>query len=301
MWLSIKWLTGCSFTSCCPALDTKEVAVKHQGHQRDWARLIRLALHRALLPVPDLKKKKLDKIACLYLSRTGLLYLGMRLTTGEEGQTCHRRTLKQNTHSQPPGTSGVNLLTSRPQTRVLIQRPSAEINSRHQLLQETGFLDPPVHGSTASYNTVTPPNIIHWQRVMAIKRSFISSPATTKVQNRIKLRCGTLPLLMLQPFENLLAMSGATMLQGRITEQRDGGIRNEVWGAPTPPLLHFYLHILKCFPYHQIQSLTRLHLSRRWRCCWRPDESDVVERWAETDVHSSKRKSSNPGCEDEGR
>ncbi len=34
---------------------------------------------------------------------------------------------------------------------------------------------------------------------------------------------------MLRPFENLLAMRRATVLQGRITQQRDEGIWNEVW------------------------------------------------------------------------
>lgn len=102
--------------------------------------------------------------------------------------------------------------------------------------------------SMLSSFTVTPFNISHWQQVMEIRFSFISSRATTKVQNRIKRRRETLPLLMLRPFENLLAIRGATMLQGRITEQRDGaGIWNEVLELPS--LLHllhlFYLDIQK--------------------------------------------------------
>lgn len=62
---------------------------------------------------------------------------------------------------------------------------------------------------------------------------------------------------MLRPFENLLAMRRATMLQGRITEQRDVGIWNEVWEPPPPPtlpnplpsLFHlFYLDIQTSMP-----------------------------------------------------
>lgn len=35
-------------------------------------------------------------------------------------------------------------------------------------------------------------------------------------------------------------MRRATMLRGRITEQRDGGIWNEVWELPPPPLLSWH-------------------------------------------------------------
>lgn len=76
---------------------------------------------------------------------------------------------------------------------------------------------------------------------MAIKCFSISSSAPTKVQNGIKRRRGTLPPLMLRPFENLLAMRAATTLQGRITEQRDGGIWKEVWEPSSNTSFHLNL------------------------------------------------------------
>ena len=76
---------------------------------------------------------------------------------------------------------------------------------------------------------------------MAIKCFFISSPATTKVQNGIKRRRGTLPPLILRPFENVLAMRGASTPQGRITEQRDGGICKEVWEPSSTTSFHLNL------------------------------------------------------------
>lgn len=98
-----------------------------------------------------------------------------------------------------------------------------------------------------------------------------------KVQNRIKRRRETLPLLMLRPFENLLAMRRAARLQGRITEQRDGGIWNEVWELHPSSLLSFFILTakpLKCFPYHQILLCWAASLfdpSCPWRavCWWR--------------------------------
>lgn len=74
-----------------------------------------------------------------------------------------------------------------------------------------------------------PPSPFHRQQVTVIKCFFISSRATTKGQNRIKQSGGMLALLMLRPFENMLAMRGSGMLQARIREQRDGEIRSAVW------------------------------------------------------------------------
>lgn len=167
-----------------------------------------------------------------------------------------------------------------------------------------------VHGSLLSSSTVTPFNIVHWQQVMVIKCSFISSPATTKVQNRIKQRRGTLPLLMLRPFENLLAMRRATMLQGRITEQRDVGIWNEVWEPPPPPSISFISTStpLKCFPCHQIllsggatpphpHPPARFHLSCLWcvvcgQLSWSwGQQADMVHLSSESrerNIHSSR-------------
>lgn len=82
---------------------------------------------------------------------------------------------------------------------------------------------------------------------MVIKCFFISSQATTMVQNRIKQSGGTLPLLMLRPFENVLATRRATSLQARITEQSDGEIQNEVWELSSTFLTFKHL---QCFPYH---------------------------------------------------
>lgn len=133
-----------------------------------------------------------------------------------------------------------------------------------------------------------------------IKCSFISFRAPTKVQNRIKQSRGTLPLLMLRPFENLLAMRRATMLQGRITEQRDGGIWNEVW-EPSSTSFISTSKPLKCFPYHQIvlvqtASLTRFSISpvrgmlivaRLVSADRGATAADVVDSSGERDVHSS--------------
>lgn len=73
-----------------------------------------------------------------------------------------------------------------------------------------------------------------------IKCFFISSQATTKGPNRIKLSGGMLALLMLRPFENGLAMRGTGMLQARIMEQRDAEIGSAAW---EPSSSCFYLHI----------------------------------------------------------
>lgn len=84
-----------------------------------------------------------------------------------------------------------------------------------------------------------PPSPFHRQQVPVIKCFFISSRATTKRQNRIKQSGGMLALLMLRPFENMLAMRGSGMLQARIREQRDGEIRSAVW---EPSSSSSYLH-----------------------------------------------------------
>lgn len=160
-----------------------------------------------------------------------------------------------------------------------------------------------VHGSVVSSSTVTPFNIVHWQQVMVIKCSFISSPATTKVQNRIKQRRGMLPLLMLRPFENLLAMRRATMLQGRITEQRDVGIWNEVWEPPhpLPSLLSRHPHLLNTShaikfcsaEEHPPPPRARFHLClwcvvcRRLSWSW-GQQADMVHLSSESNIHSSR-------------
>ncbi len=152
---------------------------------------------------------------------------------GEKGQTCQIYT---NSQFVPQRRSRVNTLTSQPQLYVLPQRATVKINDWHQDQLPEGKrgisgLPMCVHGSMVSYKTSF--NIIHWQQVTVIKFSFICSRATTKVQKRIKRRRATLLLLMLRPFENLLAMRRVTMLQGRITQQRDGVIWNEVWEPPS--------------------------------------------------------------------
>lgn len=127
--------------------------------------------------------------------------------------------------------------------------------------------------SILSFFTVTPFNIIHWQQVMEINFSFISSLSTTKVQNRIKWRCEMLPLLMLRPFENLLAIRGAMMLQGRITEQRDGGgIWNEVLELPSlspPPSL---------LSWHPKKTLQFIPMPSKfcWNTHWFPSLMTIV-------------------------
>ena len=135
--------------------------------------------------------------------------------------------------------------------------------------------------------SVSPFDTIRWQRVMAIKCCFISSRATTKVQNRIKRRREMLPLLMLWPFENQLAMRRATMLQGRIIEQRDGGIWNEVW---EPPSISFILTSkpLKCFP--MLAGFSIFYDRRVFGAGWARAEGNSghgsFEQWEQREGHS---------------
>lgn len=143
--------------------------------------------------------------------------------------------------------------------------------------------------------------LVHWQPVTVIKCSFISSPATTKGQNRIKQRRGMLPLLMLRPFENLLAVRAATVLEGRITEQRDVGIWNEVREPPhpLPSLLSRHPHLLNASHAIKFCSVEGHRPPRLLPSCWRRvvcrqlswswgQQADMVHLSRERNIHSSR-------------
>lgn len=116
------------------------------------------------------------------------------------------------------------------------QRAAVKINDGHQRWLPEGGRNLSIRASCTTGAAFT----IHRQQVTVIKCFFISSQATTKGQNRIKQSGGMLALLMLRPFENVLAMRGTGMLQARIMEQREVEIRSAVW---EPSSSCFYLHI----------------------------------------------------------
>lgn len=141
-----------------------------------------------------------------------------------------------------------------------------------------------------SCNTGAAFNAIRWQQVMVIKCFFISSQATTMVQNRIKQSGGTLPLLMLRPFENVLATRRATSLQAGITEQSDGAIGNEVWELSSTLLTFKHL---RCFPYHHYVLvatasphspcvMSTLCVTRQVSADWRATAADALILRAKT-------------------
>lgn len=118
---------------------------------------------------------------------------------------------------------------------------------------------------------------IHRQQVTVIKCFFISSQATTKAQNRIKQSGGMLALLMLRPFENVLAMRGSGMLQARIREQRDGEIWSTVW---EPSSSCSYLHTQRSPVLPGPSHLRQRHLtgtSEAWPECAEPHPSSGSE------------------------